>query len=136
MNDATPQLPSASDIVQKYIELRDFVKAENAAHGERMKPYTGAMTALSAAADALMKQTGQVALKTEFGTAFPSTTMSVTVDDSVAFFNWVFQFNARHFLTSHVSKDAVANYMDGEGEGHPPPGVKTEKVTNINFRKA
>ena len=138
MNDVAQELelPKADAIVQRYLELRDYIKQENDAHAARMAPYREAMTALSAAASMLMEQTGQKALKTEFGTCFPSTTLSVTCSDVQAFHAWVLQYKAMQFLTAHVAKDAVEQYMTGAGEGHPPPGVKVEKVISINFRKA
>ena len=134
--DTTIELPSADAIVKRYIELRDFKKHLAEQHRAEMKPYNDAMDALEAAADMLMKATKQTALKTEHGTAFPSTSLSVTCDDPAAFLDFVFQYNARQFLTAHVSKEAVEAYMEGPGQGHAPPGIKTQKVISINFRKA
>ena len=131
-----PPYVSADQICEKYMALRAHVKAETAAFSERMQPYNTAMRALENAADLMMQQTKQTALKTEHGTAFYSRTWSVTCDDHPAFLNWVFQYNARQFLTAHVSKDAVTNYMETVGEGHPPPGVKAVQIVNVNFRKA
>lgn len=130
------QLPQADEIVAKYIEIRAFVKAEQDAFKERMRPYNSALEALEGAADLLMKQTGQKALSTEHGTAFYSHIMSVTCEDQEVFLNFVFSTNSRQFLTAHVAKEAVQAYMDGPGEGHPPPGVKVTPVINVNFRKA
>jgi len=101
-----------------------------------MSEYTGAMEALEALADSMMTETKQKALSTESGTAFRVNKQSVTCADPAKFLDWVFQFNARNFLTSHVAKDPVIEYMEGPGEGHPPPGVKVTPVTEIQFRKA
>jgi hypothetical protein len=142
MNDTAtdqPKLPpyvSADIIVEKYLALRAHVKAESDAFSERMKPYKDAMDTLERAADLLMQQTGQTALKTEHGTSFYSRTWSVTCSDQPAFLDWVFQYGARQFLTAHVAKEAVIEYMEGPGEGHPPPGVKVQQLVNVNFRKA
>lgn len=125
---------SADNIVNKYLELREFRKAEEKAFKERMQPYADAMEALEGAADLLMKQTGQKALSTEHGTAFYSHTLSVICEDREKFMDFVFSTRARHFLTSHVSKEAVQAYM--EPEGRVPPGVKVQQVINVNFRKA
>jgi histidinol dehydrogenase len=101
-----------------------------------LKQYKDAMTALQGAADMLMKQTGQKALSTEHGTAYYSHTLSVTCEDPQKFLDFVFQHGARQFLTSHVAKEAVQTYMDGPGQGHPPPGVKVTPFISVNFRKA
>src|SRR5262249_43222043 len=81
----------AAAIVKKYIELRDFVQEENKAHAARMKPYTEGMEILEAAAAALMKSTGQDALSTEYGTAFPVHKLSVTCPDKDAFHTWLIE---------------------------------------------
>jgi hypothetical protein len=129
-------LPSADDIVARYIELRDYVESENKRHAEEMEPYTAAMKTLEAAADAMLKATGQKALSTVHGTAFYNHTLSVTCEDPKTFLDFVFQRGARQFLTSHVAKDAVKEYMDGPGQGNPPPGVKTQGIVKVQFRKA
>jgi hypothetical protein len=139
MNDtftgsAPTQLPSADLIVQRYLELRAFCKEADAAHAERIKPYKEAMEVLEGAADTIMKQTGQKALSTAHGTAYYSHTISCTCEDREAFLNFVFSTGARHFLTSHVAKEAVQQFM--EPEGRVPPGVKVTPVINVNFRKA
>ncbi len=134
MNDQS--FPSADAIVARYLELREYVKAQDKAHGERMAQYKDAMQALAGAADQLMKETQQKALSTESGTAYYSHTLSVICADAQAFLDFVFQHNARQFLTAHVAKEAVQAYMDGPGQGHPPPGVKVQPVVSVNFRKA
>ena len=137
MNDETQvQLPSADAIVARYIALRDHVKAENKAHAERMKPYNDAMTVLEGAANMLMRQTGQRGISTEAGTAFYVTTTSVTCDDPEAFRKWMIRYQAWNFLTNHVAKEAVEAYIDGPGEGHPPPGIKYTPYVAVQFRKA
>ena len=125
---------SADQIVAKYLELREFCKAEDKIHADRMKKYKDAMEVLEGAADLLMKQTGQKALSTVFGTAYYSHTISATCEDREAFLNFVFSTGARHFLTSHIAKEAVQDFM--APEGRVPPGVKVVPVTSVNFRKA
>jgi hypothetical protein len=136
LSQSTIVLPSADQIVKQYIELRDYKKHLAEKHAAELKPYNDAMAALAGAADLLMKETRQTALKTAHGTAFPVKSLSVTCSDQVAFLDFVFQHNARQFLTAHVAKEAVEQYMDGPGAGHPPPGVIVTPVVNINFRKA
>jgi len=175
--------PTADDIVRRYIELRDYVKArtdemEKTGATERDKgmirsmreaveeimktpggfqfwtdlmneaadrleqlltplaEFKSSMKTLEGAADLLMKQTGQKALSTEHGTAFYKQGSSVTCKDAQAFLDFVFKHNARQFLTAHVSKEAVENYMEGPGAGHPPPGVSVESFIQVQFRKA
>lgn len=98
--------------------------------------YEAAMATLEGMASDMLKDTGQKALSTEAGTCFYVRSVSVTCDDHEAFLNWVWQFNARQFLTRHVAKEAVEIYMDGPGQGNPPPGVKVTPVVGVQFRKS
>ncbi len=124
----------AEAIISKYISTRDCIKAEDAAHDERMKSYKQALVTLAGAAALLAKQTGQSALKAVSGTAFPTEQLRVKCEDREAFLDFVFETNQRQFLTAHVSKEAVKEYM--EGWGRAPPGIATEKSIEWVFRKA
>ena len=125
----------AAAIVKKYIELRDFVQEENKAHAKRMKDYTDGMELLEGAAHTLMKTTGQEALSTEFGTAFKVHKLSVTCTDKELFLDFVRRTAGWHFLTSHVTKEAVETYME-KFEGQVPPGLKAEGHIAVQFRRA
>jgi|SRR5882724_5414126 len=135
MNDEV-QLPTADQIVQKYMELRDYVRLSTEAFNAQMKPYVEAMATLEGAAAMLMKKTGVKNLSTEFGTAYQQAGKSVTVEDHEKFLTFVFsQPENKKFLTRHVSKEQVETFMEGVGNGHPPPGIKVAPYVNTNFRR-
>ncbi|HEX8838235.1 MAG TPA: hypothetical protein VF748_14935 [Candidatus Acidoferrum sp.] len=125
----------AASIVKRYIELRDYVQNETKSFKARMKEFTDAMELIEGMAAAMMKETKQSALSTEFGTAFPVTKNRVTCEDREAFLDFVRQSQAWNFLTSHVAKEAVDDWM-AQNEGRIPPGLKIEGYTEIQFRKA
>jgi hypothetical protein len=125
----------AGSIVKKYIELRDFLQAEQKDFRARMKVYEDAMEVLEGAAASIMKMTGQTALSTEFGTAFPVTKNRITCNDKEAFLQFVREKQAWQFLTAHIAKEAVEEYME-KFEGQLPPGVSVEGFTEIQFRKS
>jgi putative heme iron utilization protein len=125
----------AAAIVKKYIELRDFCDAEKKAFAARMKPYTEGMEMLEAAAHALMQETKQDALSTEFGTAFKVSKTSVTCTDKETFHAWVRKINGWGFLTAHVTKEAVEDWMELH-EGQIPPGLKVDGYIAVQFRRA
>jgi hypothetical protein len=138
----TDELPPADQIVARYLELREYCKAREDEFKAEMAPYKDAMASLEGAADMVMKQTGQKALSTEHGTAYYSHTLSARCDDPDKFFEFVFDLaalsrtQAKSYLTTHVGKEAVQAFMEGSGQGHAPPGVKTEQVVRVNFRKS
>ena len=132
----TEPLPlDAAAVIKKYIELRDFRQEEEKLHRARMKPYDEAMEVLEAAAFAIMRTTGQDALSTAFGTAFKVAKMSVTCTDKDCFHGWVRERQAWYFLTAHVSKEAVEEYMK-ISEGQIPPGLKVDGHVAVQFRRA
>jgi hypothetical protein len=100
-----------------------------------MAAYKAAMEVLEGAAHALMKETKQDALSTEYGTAFKVPKSSVTCTDKEAFHAWVRKTNAWGFLTGHVSKEAVEEWME-LNEGKIPPGIKVDGWVAVQFRRA
>jgi hypothetical protein len=126
---------SAADIVRQYIAIRDFMKDESKAFADRMEPYKNAMEALQGAAAELMRETGQRALSTEHGTAFPVNKTRVTCENQDKFLEFVREAQAWNFLTKHVAKEAVDDWME-KNEGRVPPGIKVEGYVDIQFRKA
>lgn len=125
---------TAAAIVKKYIEIRDFVSEENKAFKERMKVYSEALQTLEGLAASMMATTQQRSLTTDFGTAYKEPQLSVTCQDKDAFHEWVRVNGYWHFLTAHVSKEAVEQYMEGH-EGATPPHLKIDTYNAVRFRR-
>lgn len=136
-------MPTTAEVIEKYIAYRDFIKRETDAFTARMKPYQDAMTAFEAFGALELQKllpagapvTEKVSLKTPSGTMYRSTVMRVKVDDRAEFMDFVFDGQREGFITSAVSKEAVAEYLDSHNSV-PPPGVGVGYVHNVNFRKA
>lgn len=129
-------LPSADLIVARYLELRAWMQQAKDEFSAAMRPYQEELEVLEAGAGELMRRTGQKALSTIHGTAYQSRTISVKNNNPTEFLNWVFANEAREFLTAHVNKEAVKQYMDKSTDGQSPPGLEVTPVIAINFRKA
>ena len=125
----------AEAIISKYIEIRNYIKAQDEAHDQRMKAYKDGLRTLEGAAALLARQTGQSALKAVSGTAFPVTQTRVKCTDRDAFLDFVFNANAREFLTAHIAKEAVKQFME-TNEGQVPPGVGVDTEIKWEFRRA
>ena len=126
---------NAEALVQKYLDIRNYIKSETDAHAERMKPYTKALDTIANALQLLAERTGQSSIKTAVGTAFPVEKTRVGCEDRDTFFDFVFANNARQFLTLHIAKEAVKEYVEQHG-GHLPPGVNMERFRVWEVRKA
>ncbi len=126
---------NAEGMVAKYLEIRNYMKAESDAHAERMKPYQDALKTLANGIALFAQQNNLAAVKTDSGTAFPVEQTRVTCEDRDAFHDFVFANNARQFLTAHIAKEAVKEYMDQHG-GYLPPGVALDRFTEWQVRKS
>lgn len=131
----------AEAIISKYIELRDFVKAEKIAFNAKMKPYTDAMEVLEGAAAKLMKETKQTSLHSDSGTCFPTYSESYKVVDPVAWHAWVRETQAWAMYTNSITPSVMSDYLDQTkdpqtGEYKPPPGITIEGSAGVQFRRA
>jgi hypothetical protein len=127
---------TAHQMITRYLELRQQKQDLTDLHKSELAPITKAMEVIEGAMAIFLRETGQDSARAEHGdgTAFKMPWFSAKVSDPVAFQNFVFENNARHFLTNHVLKEAVKTYMDTH-QGMPPPGISTDRGTNIQFRK-
>lgn len=126
---------NAEQIISKHIEIREFIDHEEAALEARLRPYRDALVTLENGAALLAKKTGQTLLKSESGTAYPSTNSRVRVVDRSAFHRFVFATHADHFLTSHVVKEAVDTWQERH-EGRLPPGILKETYIKWHIRRS
>jgi hypothetical protein len=125
----------AEKLISTYIRYREHVAALKAEVAEKIKPFEDAMRTIENAAAVLAKETGQIALKSESGTAFPVTQNRVRVDNRAAFHEFVFANNADYMLTAHVSKEAVLEWQKNH-EGKLPPGIIKDTSIEWQFRRA
>lgn len=123
------------EMIKKYVELRDFMKLRAEARAVEDKPYNEAMETIEGIVLQHLNENSEQSIKTEWGTAYKSTTMSAKVASPEDFFNYVREADAFQLLTSAVSKDAVKEHME-EHQGTPPPGIDVTYFTKVNFRRA
>lgn len=125
---------SDADLVEKYVELRAKIKAEQETFDERIKPMKGALETIGNVLQATLVSRGADSTKTEHGTAYLSTTYRCTVSDPTAFRDFVIDTGNYDMFTNAVSKEAVEKYL--EKVGALPPGVTRTGFTTCNVRKA
>ena len=128
-------MTNIGEIVKKFIEIRDFLKARNEKRDEEDKPYDAAMQMLEGAIAIHLREHNEQSVKTEWGTAYQSTTLSCRVTDKETLFNFVRESDNFQLLSGNVAKDAVREYAD-EHQGAYPPGIDVAFVTKVNFRRA
>ena len=87
-----------------------------------------------------MQKLGIENVKTAVGTAYTTTTESVTVADQEVFFNYVKDNEAWELMEKRASKSAVLAVMgerdeSGSRPDAPPPGISFYAVKSINVRR-
>lgn len=119
--------------IEKYIALRDKKTTIKARHSEELRPINEAMQLLENAVQKILLKQGADSFKTKGGTAYLSTTTKATVKDWPAFRDFVQEHDLLDMLEHRASKDAVAEFMEANGEA--PPGVAVTQEVNTRFRK-
>lgn len=123
-------------IIKKYIELRDWIEADTKAVDERQKPYRDGMNLLENMMQEILNKDGADNIKTEFGTAYRTTLMSVRMADRQAFIDYVSNTEDDPFayFTNAVSKEKIKEFIDQHGS--PPAGIDITTIQKTNFRRA
>jgi hypothetical protein len=124
---------SSSDLIQKYIQLRDKKAEIEAAHKAKMAPFNEAMGMIETLLGSQMMASGLQSLRADAGTSFFTTRNSYSVEDPAAFRAWAVGTGNQHLYENRVSKDAVETYV--QQTGTLPPGLKANSETRVTVRK-
>lgn len=124
----------ADQVVSTYIKMRDAKKALEAEQKLALKPYEEGLAKLEARALAILSEQGADSLKTKFGTCYSTTRRSVRASDKEAFMDYVKSHDAFDLLDIRPNKTAVEDFVGEHGD--LPPGVSSETMLAVNFRRA
>jgi hypothetical protein len=130
---------NATQLIEQYIKLRDYVAKRSAEHAEELAPYAEAMKAIENKCGALLVEQGgeegKANIATPAGTVFRKRWTSIKVisrPDWMAFI--ASDWDARQkFLTAAVAKTEVEEWI--ETHKQKPPGVDIDRGYNIQFNK-
>lgn len=126
-------MPTIDNVVGGYLRLRDEKKRIAERQKEELAPLNFKMKKMEAWLQAQLNAQGGRNMKTDHGTVYLSTTVSAKVEDRDIFFEFVREHSLWSMLTSAVSKDAVEEFMESNGD--VPPGVSVTRETNARVRK-
>ena len=120
-----------SELVSKYIELRDKKAQIKAEYDGKVAKVDEVLNKIESKFLEVFEQTGMDSVRTEFGTAYASLRTSVSIADKEAFMEFVKNNNEWPLLEVRPSKSAVEQYKSVTEE--LPPGVnwRAERVVNI-----
>lgn len=120
-----------NELLEEYATVRAYLEDRE----QELKPIKDAVDNIKAALQAEMNQLQISSAKSAAGHAVNLvTSKTVKVVDREAWMDFVFESGDDSFITNHVSKDAVAAYVDKQLD--VPPGLAMEQVTTIRFTRA
>lgn len=125
--------PNIGDVIRTYMKLRDQKAAIEAELKERVADLKGKMEKLEAYLKTQMDAQGLTSFKSEYGTAFLTTTDYANVADWDAVLNFIRENDAYDMLEKRVSKIAVRGYI--EANKVVPPGINYGTKLEVNIRK-
>ena len=120
-------------VVEAYIKLRDTKKETAARHREELAPLNEKMKKIEAYLLMDLSEKGIESARTEHGTAYKTTRVSVKVEDFEAFIVFVGKHEFWHLLDRRANKSSVEEFLDSTGE--LPPGLSITTDLGINVRR-
>lgn len=127
-------------LIDKYVQIRDFKKAKADEFAAAMKPYNDAMDLIEGQLLKYMNDTNVVQVKGTGGTAYQTTHTRFSIENRDDFLNYLFGLvhaddpGAADFISNVVPKESIQNYMDGHN-GMLPPGILVNREIAVNIRR-
>ena len=120
-----------SELVAMYIQLRDKKAEYKAEYEAKVAKIEENLDKIEAKLLQVFEESGMDSVKTEAGTAYKSTRVSVTTGDKDAFMEFVRTNDEWPLLEVRPSKSAVEQYREQHDD--LPPGInwRAEQVVNI-----
>ena len=126
-------VPNVGDVIRTYMKLRDQKAAIEGEVKERIADLKSKMEKLEAYLKTQMDAQGLTSFKSDYGTAFLTTTDYANVADWDAVLDFVRDNEAYDMLEKRVSKLAVRGYI--EANKAVPPGITYGTKLEVNIRK-
>lgn len=126
-------VPNVGDVIRTYMKLRDQKAAIEARVKDEVSTLKAKMEKLEAYLKAQMDAQGLTSFKSDYGTAFLTTTDYANVADWDAVLDFIRGNEAYDMLEKRVSKIAVRGYI--EQSKAVPPGINYGTKLEVNIRK-
>jgi len=126
-------VPNVGDVIRTYMKLRDQKAAIEGEVKERVADLKAKMDKLEAYLKTQMDAQGLTSFKSDYGTAFLTTTDYANVADWDAVLGFIRDNEAFDMLEKRVSKIAVRGYI--EANKAVPPGITYGTKLEVNIRK-
>ncbi len=132
--------PTADALIERYLQLRDHLEAQQKSFTEWAKPHRDEMDEITQKVHEMLLALGgdKPSIKTAAGTAFTTTTKNPKVLDRDEYLKWCLKnwttYGNAMLQIGAPQVAAIQEFMDAN-EGHLPPHVKIEPFTKVSIRK-
>ncbi len=128
-------MPAVEAVIAGYIKLRDARDEIKKRHSKELTPLSGKMKTMEAW---LLNELNKAGLdsfnKNGVGTAFKSTRTSAKVADWEVSLDYIKENDLWHMLEKRISKMAVEEFIEANGEA--PPGIAITREVTVNIRRS
>lgn len=121
------------ELITKFLELRAFVEAEEAALKELLKPHKEGMLAIQTALGVDLQNEGLQNFKGEDGTAYLKHSDGIKVDNKATFLQHCRDSGAWNMLDIGCLVDPVREYQTEHGK--LPPGITSSPSVTCIIRR-
>lgn len=121
-------------IIERYVQLRDRKAELKAAFDASTAELNSAMQRLEGAILENLTAQGVESVRTSAGTAYKSTSTSVTAADGEMFLQWCIDNDRLDMMEKRPSKTAVEEYKAANDD--LPPGVNWKQAVSVGVRRA
>lgn len=125
--------PNVGDVIRTYMKLREQKVSVEASVKDQLSTLKAKMEKLEAYLKTQMDAQGLTSFKSDYGTAFLTTTDYANVADWDAVLDFIRSNDAFDMLEKRVSKIAVRGYI--EQSKAVPPGITYGTKLEVNIRK-
>jgi hypothetical protein len=120
-------------VIGTYVKLRDHRDQLREEAKAKEKPVTQKMEKLEAWLMKKANELGVESFKTDLGTAYLTSKVTVSVADKESFVNFIKEEDMFELLTISANKTAVNEYLDENEE--LPPGINRSVIRTVNVNR-
>jgi hypothetical protein len=125
---------TAAQMIERFIQLRDKVDELKKKQAEQLKPYQEVMQKLDGLIMLELERTGADNIACDAGTAYKSTSTSVTVQHWSETLKYIQENDAWDLLEARVSKTAAKAIIEESGQNIP--GVSVSEAVVLRVRRS
>lgn len=133
-NAGIPLPQNVDELVERYIKLRDTIKAADDAHKKKTEQARSYLEALNGKLLERLNEVGGDAVKTPHGTVYRTTKRSASIADGDVFRTYIIDSGGFDLVDLRANANAVDDFIKANGSA--PPGVNYSETFTVGVRRS